>query len=302
MTVTAGACSPAISVQSQDTNNTAASPLTTETVALSTSGTGGVFYSDATCSTVITSVTIATTADTTTFYWADSVSGTPVITASGTGAYTSAPTQTETVIVNPTPTITTLSPSSAIAGASAQTLTINGTGFVTNSSATYNGVAHAVTYVSATQITIPLIAADLATAGTYAVVVTNPAPGGGSSAPANFQINNPVPAITSFTPTSIIMGTGAQTLTINGTGFTTGFTVTYNSVAHTATFVTSIKLTIPLTAADVAVAGSYPVQVTNPAPGGGTSAVSNFPVNNPVPTVTTLSPASATVGTAARKP
>ena len=44
---------------------------------------------------------------------------------------------------------------------------------------TYNGVAHPATYVSASALTITLSAADQATAGSYAVVVTNPAPGGG---------------------------------------------------------------------------------------------------------------------------
>jgi len=276
VSIVAGACSPQITVQSQDNNGNFASPYGTETIALSTSGTGGSFYSNSTCTTAITSVTIADTATSASFYWSDTTTGSPVITASGSGSFTSAPTQTETVTNNPVPAITSLSPSSATAGAAAQTLTINGTNFLTTSTATYNGVAHTVTFSSSTVISITLSAADQANAGTFPVVVTNPAPGGGASNSMNFTVNNPVPTITSLSPTSTAAGSAAQTLTINGTNFVSTSTVTYNGVAHTATFVTNVKLTIQLSTGDQATAGSYPVVVTNPTPGGGASNSMNF--------------------------
>ena len=100
-------------------------------------------------------------------------------------------------------------PASATAGAAAQTLTINGTNFLSTSTVTYNGVAHTATFVSSTQLTITLSASDQATAGTYAVVVTNPAPGGGASNSVNFTVNNPVPTITSLSPTSATAGAAA---------------------------------------------------------------------------------------------
>ncbi|MGA2345504.1 MAG: IPT/TIG domain-containing protein, partial [Candidatus Sulfotelmatobacter sp.] len=71
---------------------------------------------------------------------------------------------------NPVPVISNLSPASATAGASAQTLTINGTNFVSSSTATYNNVVHAVTFLSATQLQIQLTTADLASAGSFPVV------------------------------------------------------------------------------------------------------------------------------------
>jgi len=201
---------------------------------------------------------------------------------------------------NSVPTITSLTPVSATAGAAAQTLTINGTTFLSTSTVTYNGTGHPATFVSATRLTIQLTVADQVLAGTYAAVVTNPAPGGGASSPANFVVNNLVPTISSLAPTSATVGAAAQTLTINGTNFLSTSTVTYNGAAHTATFVNATQLTIQLSAADQATAGSYVVVVTNPAPGGGASSSVNFTVNNPVPTITTLSPASANVGAAAQ--
>jgi len=201
---------------------------------------------------------------------------------------------------NLVPTITTLSPSTASAGAAAQTLTINGTNFVSTSTVTYNGVAHAATFVSATKLTIQLTLADQATFGNYPVVVSNPAPGGGPSNTVNFVIDNPVPTITSLSPTSANVGAAAQTLTINGTNFVASSTVTYNTVAHAAAFVSAMQLTIQLTVGDQATAGTFPVVVTNPVPGGGSSTAMNFTVNNLVPTITSLSPNSANAGAAAQ--
>jgi len=197
---------------------------------------------------------------------------------------------------NPIPNITTLSPASTTVGAAVQTLTLNGTSFLSTSAVTYNGVAHIATFVNATQLTITLSSSDVATAGSFAVVVTNPTPGGGASNSVNFAVNNPVPSVNSLSPTSSTAGAPAQTLTINGAGFLSTSTVTYNSVGHTATYVSASQLNIQLSAGDQATGGTYPVVVTNPAPGGGTSNSLNFAVNDPVPSLTSLSPAVLAVG------
>ena len=201
---------------------------------------------------------------------------------------------------NPIPSITSISPTSAAAGAAAQTLTISGTNFSSSSTVTFNGTAHTATLVNATQMTISLSTSDQATLGTYPVVVTNPAPGGGASNSANFSVNNPVPSITGFSPASVIVGAAAQTLTINGTNFLSSSTVTLSGAAHTPTFVNATRLTIALSAGDQATLGSYPVVVTNPAPGGGASNSANFTVANPVPSITSISPTSAAAGAAAQ--
>ena len=191
---------------------------------------------------------------------------------------------------NPVPSISGLSPASATVGAAAQTLTINGTNFLSTSTATYNDMAHTTTFVSATELTIQLSATDQMTAGNYPVVVTNPAPGGGSSTAVNFTVNNPVPMISGLSPASAAAGAAAQTLTINGTNFLSASTVTYNNMAHTATFVSATKLKIQLSATDQMTAGNYPVVVTNPAPGGGSSPAVNFVVSSTSSVSISISP------------
>jgi len=92
------------------------------------------------------------------------------------------------VVTNPVPSISSLSPASLTVGSAAQTLTINGANFLATSAVTYNGIAHAVTYISASQLTITLTASDLYALGSYPVVVANPVPGGGASSQVSLQI------------------------------------------------------------------------------------------------------------------
>jgi hypothetical protein len=181
--------------------------------------------------------------------------------------------------------VTSISPAKLAVGSVAQTLTIAGTSFLSTSTVTFNGTAATATYVSATQLTLPLTTANLSAAGEFAVVVTNPAPGGGSSTATNLEVDNPAPVVTAISPSSVPLGSTPPTITITGTGFVSGSTVTYNGNAETANYVSGTQLTITLSTADIAVAGSFPIVVTNAAPGGGTSANTVFTVTAPGPTI-----------------
>jgi 6-phosphogluconolactonase (cycloisomerase 2 family) len=88
-----------------------------------------------------------------------------------------------------TPTITSISPTSATAGGAAFTLTVNGTNFVSGSTVNFNGSARTTTFVGATQLTASILASDIATAGSFNVTVTNP--GGGTSNAVSFIVLTP---------------------------------------------------------------------------------------------------------------
>jgi len=93
---------------------------------------------------------------------------------------------------NPVPAVAALSPSAGTAGSPPQTLTINGTNFISTSTVTYNGTAHTATFVSSTQLTIVLSGSDQAKVGSFPVVVSNPTPGGGASNSVSFAVQSPV--------------------------------------------------------------------------------------------------------------
>jgi hypothetical protein len=201
-------------------------------------------------------------------------------------------------IGNPVPTTTRISPTNQTAGGAAFTLTVTGTHFEPNSVVLWNGSSRSTTYGSATSLTAAITAADIASPGTAAVSMMTPAPGGGTSGSITFTINNPVPAITSLSPPSVIAGSGAFTLTVTGNNFVTGAVVVWGGNNRSTTFISSTQLTAAITGADVAAAGTVQVKVTNPAPRGGTSGPLTFTIDNPVPAATALSPSSVTVGAA----
>jgi hypothetical protein len=118
--------------------------------------------------------------------------------------------------------------------------------------------------------------------------------GAGSSSSSQPPQNNPVPAIASLSPSAVMVGAAAQTLTINGTNFLSSSTVTYNGAAHTATSLSSTQLTIGLSVSDQATSGTYPLVVTSPSPGGGASNSVSFTVNKTAVSVT-VSPGTANV-------
>jgi hypothetical protein len=197
---------------------------------------------------------------------------------------------------NVSPQVTGLNPVSAIAGGAAFTLTVNGSGFVNGATVQWNGSNRTTTFVSASQVTAAITAADVAAAGNAQVTVANPSPGGGPSAATSFSITNPVPAISGLAPNAAVLSGAAFTLTVNGSGFVNGATVQWNASNRPTTFVSASQVTAAIPAADIAAAGVMQVTVVNPAPGGGTSPSAAFSVTNPVPVISGLTPSIAVAG------
>jgi hypothetical protein len=88
------------------------------------------------------------------------------------------------------PTITSLNPSSAIAGRGAFVLNITGTQFDPAATVQFNGSALSTTYVSANQLQALIPASDVVNPGSANIVVANPAASGGSSAGATFFVGS----------------------------------------------------------------------------------------------------------------
>ncbi len=84
---------------------------------------------------------------------------------------------------------------------------------------------------------------------------------------ATVSFINPVPVLTSITPSTI--GTGAFQISLNGTGFVNTSTVSFGGTPLKVTYASPLLITA---VGSVASAGDVTVTVTNPAPGGGTSA------------------------------
>lgn len=93
----------------------------------------------------------------------------------------------------PVPAVSSLLPSLKLVGAGDFKLTLTGSGFYPESVVRWNGSDHATTYVSETQLTASISAADVASPGMVNVTVFNPTPGGGESSPILFPVLNITP-------------------------------------------------------------------------------------------------------------
>ena len=175
------------------------------------------------------------------------------------------------------PTLTSFSPTR---GATGSSVTIYGSNFV-SPTVTVNGVAASVTVVSSSQLSV--IVPATATSG--AITVTTSA--GSVTSSSQFTIT---PAITSFTPSSGLIG---SSVVITGSGFGTVTNVTFNgrSSTYTVDSPTQITATVPTGTT------TGPISVTTSA--GSTSSTTNFTVTVPItpPTISSFSPTSGQVGT-----
>lgn len=200
---------------------------------------------------------------------------------------------------NPLPQLISLNPATAVEGGGPFTLTVSGTGFVSGAIVRWDGQNRATTFVSATQLTAQIPATDIAGAGSAAVTVVNPSPGGGISSALGFTIAspaNPTPTLTSISPTSVISGGAAFTLTITGGSFISGTRVEVNGSERVTTYQSPTQLTAAIPATDIASPGTLQVTVRTPSPGGGVTPAIPLLVVSPAPLLTGLNPAMVIAG------
>ena len=187
-------------------------------------------------------------------------------------------------------TITFLSPSNVPAGGGDFTITLNGGGFVTQTKVEWNGKQLVTTVPTdasgnalGNTVTAVVPAALIAKAGLATVNTQNPFSGAGTNGLSNtvtFIINNPpnpIPNITSVSPSCITTGSGDTAITIAGTNFLTGSdasqisTVSFqfnggqpSSLTAPASAITATQIQTTIPAAQLAATGPAKVIVFNP--------------------------------------
>jgi hypothetical protein len=201
------------------------------------------------------------------------------------------------------PVITAVSPNPMTGSTGTQTLAIGGTGFVSGSglkvtvgTALYQGSQ--VTFVSSTQLTASVAVGTSAVS--LPVQVTNPS--GKASNTVSLTVNAPsaAPVIATLNPNPMTGSNSAQTLTINGSGFQSGLKLLIGGTLITASQLATLTSTqLQVSIVTGLNAYTYAVQVINA--NAGVSNSVNLQVNAPpVPTITSLAPASLTHSTAAQ--
>jgi hypothetical protein len=142
----------------------------------------------------------------------------------------------------------------------------------------------------------------VAAAGTYTLLVNNPAAPPSPAVTVTAQVNNaPRPAISGITPGSPVVSTTAQTVMVVGSDFQAGLSVALTGPKGTTTTlggaaITDATQTTFHVSATLAEAGTYKLRVSNP--GGQISEPCTFTVKAAdqlaTPTVTGVTPATPT--------
>jgi uncharacterized repeat protein (TIGR03803 family) len=171
------------------------------------------------------------------------------------------------------------------AGVPGTAVVLNGNNFVGATSVKFNGITSSFAVNSNTQI----VATVPATASSGPITVTTPA--GTISSTSSFTVLPPAPTVTSFTPTSGVIG---STVTITGTSFNTATGVNFNGTATSSYFANSDT---QLTALVPNGATTGPITVANLS-GSATSSTNFTLLASPVPSITSFSPSNALAGTA----
>ena len=169
------------------------------------------------------------------------------------------------------PTLTSVSPTSGLQGASLLTVILRGTGLVPNAVVSFSGVGvlpNAPTLNNSTQLTFVISIDPTAPPGVRDVTVLNP-DGQTATLMNAFTVVAPPPAptITSLNPTSGEQGANGLPVTITGTDFVGGgsFGVNFGAgiTVASATVTSPTTIAVTLNIASDAILGDRDVTVTN---------------------------------------
>jgi hypothetical protein len=136
-------------------------------------------------------------------------------------------------------------------------------------------------FASAGQLTIQLTTGDLAKAGSYAVVVTNPTPGGGASNSVNFTVNAAAPSVSVTIPSgnyqsSMTVG-ASQSITAVVTGATAN--LSWSVSGSNGGSITGTGTTVTYNAPTAIPGGNNPVTITATQSGSSASASVEVTIN-----------------------
>jgi YVTN family beta-propeller protein len=115
--------------------------------------------------------------------------------------------------------------------------------------------------------------------GTYTVTLrVEDGRGGSGTAQTTAQINNPIPSLSSISPSSVIAGNPDFTMILNGENFLTISIVSFNNIQYSPRYINKTQMEVTIPSSAIMTAGSCPVKVINPTPGGGETSSLTFTV------------------------
>ena len=195
--------------------------------------------------------------------------------------------------------ISSVTPKDVPVGSSSVAIDVTGTGFTPTTVIQLSSAAVPTTYVSSTEIRATIPASLLQNGTILKLSVADGTQVIAADTGNNVQVDNPEPTVSTLAPSSVLVNSPAGTITVTGTNFVSGITLTVNGSPRNTTYVSATQLTASLTSDDFLNAAPLLLNAVNPQPGGGASGTIALVVANPAPTVTSLSPSALNAGSAA---
>jgi peptidoglycan/xylan/chitin deacetylase (PgdA/CDA1 family) len=197
-------------------------------------------------------------------------------------------------IVNPAPTLTSISPPAVDAGSGDTTLTVTGTSFTSQSTVQLSGTSLVTTFGSSTQLTAVAPAAQLTSAGSLPVTVVTPSPGGGTSNATNLTV---VVVVAVSPSTQTLQVTQTQPFTATVTGSTNqAVTWSVNDVAGGSATLGTIDASGLYTAPAIPPSPNVVTVKAASVVGPTRTASASVTIVNPAPTLTSISPPAVDAG------
>ena len=163
-----------------------------------------------------------------------------------------------------TPEATALTPAATAAGSDDLEVRVTGAHFAGNSVVLLDGIERPTTFVSGTELTAVVPASELASAGTIAVGVRTPPPGGGMSATLDLTVTTEAPVLAELPLQGVTADRPGFTLVVHGEHFTAGTVVEWNGVERSTTWRSGRRLFAAIPAGDIAAPGTADIRVRTP--------------------------------------
>ena len=156
--------------------------------------------------------------------------------------------------------LTSLAPAYATRNAPDTVITVNGINFASDSIVRWNGTDLGTVFVSASQLTATVPAANLAASALANITVFNPT-ANTSSRQLVFTVYGP--GIDQLTPASVARNSPATTITVDGVNFEADALVRWNGSDLATSYVSPTRLTAIIPATSLATVGSATITVYN---------------------------------------
>jgi hypothetical protein len=278
----AGACSAPVTVEARDPSGAVRAVAANTTVNLTHSSSGGAFYSDAGCTTAVTSRVMSAGQSAVTFYWRDTQAGTPTLTAAATGLTPATQQQTVTA-APPTQAVFLTAAQNVVVGECSAVATVQSRDPFGNPSPVSTSVAGPLTSPSgtlqffsnagcSTAITSLTLAAGATTAsfyfrdtttGTTSLTWTPSSTLSPASQSAQFSTAVPTALVFSTAPQSLVAGACSAAVTVrsvdqfgNATAVNSATPVSLASTSTGNTFFSNSACTTAITSVTIAAGSS----------------------------------------------